>query len=287
MTMKRLTVVFVFFCLPAFAEELNDVEAREKCKTVDSVFVQGDALQDSEKVSGSGSRSVFLSAKWKHLAIISFEVEPDVLEPYVPLGTELDFHNGKTYISLVAFLFEDTKVFGLVPAFFYRDFEEINLRFYVVKKEGRQTKRGVVFIKEIVPSRLLAWVARFFYHENYVALPTSHTISVGSSYEYRWGQSSLVVRSSGKQFYPEENSFERWITEHYWGYTRVSSSETLEYEVKHPVWDVYEVTDHQLRGDFAALYGKEFESFMKGQPASVILAQGSKVSVHWPTKMCK
>ncbi len=228
------------------------------------------------------SQPVFLSARWVHLALVSFEIAPNILKPYIPVGTTPDFYEGKTYVSLVAFLFEDTRAFGLIPALFHQDFEEINLRFYVTRKETGHTKRGVVFIKEIVPKSFLAWLARTVYRENYVTLPTSHHITQGSSYEYRWGDSRLRVNASGKQLEAPADSFERWITEHYWGYTRVSAEKTLEYEVKHPVWHLYEVTDHHLEVE-GALYGSEFQPYVKGKPSSVILAQGSTVSVHWPT----
>ena len=226
------------------------------------------------------SRPVFLSANWIHLVLVNFEVDPKILFPHLPVSIELDFFDKKTYVSLVAFLFENTKVFGFVPAFFHRDFEEINLRFYVVRRENNCIKRGVVFIKEIVPKPLLSWVARTFYHENYVSMPTSHLINVGRSYEYRWGGHHLRVDSNGTELETQEDSLERWITEHYWGYTKLGATQTLEYEVKHPLWSLYEVTNCELDIDFPNLYGKEFQLCMEKSPSSVFLAQGSKVSVH-------
>ncbi len=120
-----------------------------------------------------------LSAHWVDLVFISFEVDPKILAPHLPYGTTLDFFHGKTYISLVAFLFKDTKLVGRIPAIFHRNFEEINLRFYVLRQEGQNLKRGVVFIKEFVPKPLLAWVARTFYHENYASLPIYSKIKRG------------------------------------------------------------------------------------------------------------
>ena len=282
------------------------------------------------------SRPVFLSSKWVHLVFANFEIDPHFLQPHIPAGTELDFFNGKTYVSLVAFLFEDTKILGVVPAFFHQDFEEINLRFYVLRSENGHTKRGVVFIKEIVPKPFLAWVARTFYHENYIAMPTLHimtrppvtasplderrgadeerpkayfsyvggkrrgrqqslsprgeplplhNINVGVQHKYQWGPFSMEVRSEGKLLEAKEASFERWITEHYWGYTRVAPKKTLEYEVKHPIWDLYEVTGHCLKVDFPKLYGQEFQLDMEQGPSSVFLARGSEVTVHWPSQI--
>ena len=115
--------------------------------------------------------TTFLTANWEYLAMINYETDPNILNPYVPPGTELDVWKGKTYISIVGFLFKNTRVKGVkIP--FHSNFEEINLRFYVRFNSQGQWKRGVVFIKEIVPKKAIAFVARSIYNENYIALPT-------------------------------------------------------------------------------------------------------------------
>src|SRR5436305_10870786 len=130
---------------------------------------------------------VFLTAAWHHLVMLNYEVPPALLASRVPAGTSLDFWNGKTYLSVVGFLFLQTKVLG-IPIPFHRDFEEVNLRFYLRREE----RRGVGFIKEIVPLRAIAAVARIVYNENYVALPMRHRIepaaplAAGTRVEYGW-----------------------------------------------------------------------------------------------------
>jgi uncharacterized protein len=228
------------------------------------------------------SKSIFLAAEWRHLCLLNYEVDPSLLISHLPYGTELDFHEGKTYVSLVAFMFYRTKMFGKIPAFFHGTFEEINLRFYVVRQDNGVTKRGVVFIKEVVPKPILAWLARHFYKENYVSMETANLIEQGKSYEYRWGENSLNVKANGKVLHAEPGTAERWITEHYWGYTQVSAKKTFEYEVKHPIWDLWGVESHNLTADIEALYGKKFESTFTRQPNSVFLANGSDVTVHFP-----
>lgn len=229
------------------------------------------------------SRPVFLSSQWIHIIFVNYEIDPKLLESHIPKGTELDFFNGKTYVSLVAFLFADLKAMGFVPAFFNRNFEEINLRFYVVRREKNHIKRGVVFIKEVISKPLVAWLANHLYYENYITMPTSHHLDIRKKYQYRWGKSDVTVNSSGKKLNVKEDSFERWITEHYWGYTKARPGKTLEYEVKHPIWNLYEVTSHSLNMNFPESFGQEYQTYMRDEPASVMLAQGSKVSVHWPT----
>ncbi len=117
----------------------------------------------------------FLTANWRYLAMLNFVVDPAIVAPLVPSGTELDYENGETFVSVVGFLFLDTRILGL-PIPLHRDFEEVNLRFYVRKKSADTWRRGVVFVRELVPRRAIALVARAFYGENYLALPMKHEI---------------------------------------------------------------------------------------------------------------
>jgi uncharacterized protein len=105
------------------------------------------------------SRKPFLTAEWRRLVMANFEIDGDALAPFVPSGVELDVWRGRNYVSLVGFLFLKTRVLGAaVP--WHENFEEVNLRFYVRRKVGAEWRRGVVFVKEIVPRRLIAWTAR-------------------------------------------------------------------------------------------------------------------------------
>jgi uncharacterized protein YqjF (DUF2071 family) len=72
------------------------------------------------------SARVFLTAEWRHLAMLNYIIDPALLKPLVPAGTELDFWGGQTYVSMVGFLFLNTRVRG-IPIPFHRNFEEINL----------------------------------------------------------------------------------------------------------------------------------------------------------------
>lgn len=118
----------------------------------------------------------FLTAEWRDLAMLNFAIDPAILAPLVPRGTELDSWHATTYVSLVGFRFLRTRLLGL-PVPWHRDFEEVNLRFYVRRREGGELRRGVVFIRELVPRRAIAAVARVWYNEPYIALPMRHRIS--------------------------------------------------------------------------------------------------------------
>jgi uncharacterized protein YqjF (DUF2071 family) len=226
----------------------------------------------------------FLTAQWRHLAMVNFEIDPRVLQPLVPHGTELDCWQGRSFVSIVGFLFLDTRVHGYaIP--YHRDFEEVNLRFYVRRRADEGWRRAVVFVKEIVPRAAIAMTARWLYGENYVALPMRHRIEEGpdeKTVSYGWrlrGQEHRLDMSvTGTPLDVIAGSEEEFITEHDWGYVRGKET-TIEYRVEHPRWQVRSATSARLSADVAALYGKEFIESLTGNPSSAFLTEGSDVSV--------
>ncbi|MGO9647802.1 MAG: YqjF family protein [Terriglobales bacterium] len=236
-----------------------------------------------ERLQPSG---IFLTAEWCDLAILNYEVDPSLLRKLVPSGTELDSWNGKTFISLVGFRFLKTKVRG-VSLPFHRNFEEVNLRFYVRRSDGNQVKRGVVFIREIVPRWLIAAVARIVYNERYVALPMEHAIERNGSaltVEYEWkrgiSRNRISVTAKGSPVLPASGSQEQFITEHYWGYAAQKDGGCIEYQVEHPPWKVWATAKAMFEGAMKELYGRELDAVLKRPPYSAFLAEGSNVSVH-------
>ncbi|MEY2527546.1 MAG: uncharacterized protein QOE73_2317 [Verrucomicrobiota bacterium] len=226
----------------------------------------------------------FLTANWRYLAMLNFVVDPALLAPLVPPGTELDYGDGETFISVVGFLFLDTRLLGL-PIPLHRDFEEVNLRFYVRKKSADTWRRGVVFLREIVPRRAIALVARAFYGEHYLALPMKHEIEhvdLKLSVEYSWRRGrkweSLKITARGEPQNIAAGSHAEFITEHYWGYTCVGSG-CSEYRVEHPRWKVWNAETFELRADVATLYGKEFADTLNQSPRSAFIADGSPIRI--------
>lgn len=227
----------------------------------------------------------FLKAEWKNLALFNYEVDAKILEKYVPVGTEIDFWNNKCYVSLVSFMFKNTKVLGIkVP--FHVDFEEVNLRFYVKRFENGEWKRGVVFIKEIVPKRAITFIANTLYQEHYETQKMRHEIFEDDKtktfiYQWRnkekWNTIQLETKKDLKKI--EIDSEAEFITEHYFGYTKIDDVTTFEYEVKHPRWEQLEVLNHTVDIDFRETYGHDFEFLKTSNPTSVFLAKGSKVRV--------
>ncbi len=229
----------------------------------------------------------FLTAEWRHLVMLNYEINPARLLPFVPRGTELDTWNGKTLVSLVGFLFLDTRLLGW-PVPFHRNFEELNLRFYVRRCGPDGWRRGVVFIKEIVPRFAIAAVARWLYNEQYIALPMRHSISAtapGSAprVEYSWRHhgrwNRLTAQTTGELQAIAPGSEEEFITEHYWGYTAQRDGGCLEYQVEHPPWRVWQVGECSLDCHAVELYGAEFGAVLSGKPSSAFVAEGSPVIV--------
>lgn len=235
---------------------------------------------------------IFLTAEWRYLAMLNYEIDPALLVPMVPAGTELDSWNGKTFLSLVGFLFRNTRISG-IPIPFHRHFEEVNLRFYVRRKTDDSWRRGVVFIKEIAPKKAVAFVARTFYNENYIALPMRHRIerngeeikSISYHWQYDRQEFFLRVATRGEPQPPIDGSLQEFITEHYWGYATQRDDSTKEYRVEHPCWNVWETDASEFHGDVAGLYGNEFCKLLDCPPSSAFLADGSHVKVYKGAKL--
>ena len=235
----------------------------------------------------------FLTAEWRYLAMLNYEIDPACLLSYLPNGTELDCWNGKTFVSLVAFLFINTKILGWsIP--FHRSFEEINLRFYVRRLAPEGWRRGVVFIKEIVPRAAIAVVARRVYNENYVALPMRHEVTANFAppslvvdYSWRFNEkwNQLQVKTKGDLQPIAPGSEEEFITEHYWGYTAQRDGGCLEYQVEHPPWRVWQVRESILDCNVSGLYGDIFVESLGAAPSSAFLAEGSAVVVRKGVKL--
>ena len=232
----------------------------------------------------------FLNARWQNLIMANYEINPRVLLPYLPKGVELDYFHGKTFVSLVGFLFKDSSIFNF-PIPYIGTFEEVNLRFYVVRKVGSEVRRGVVFINETVPNKIVAWVANKLYREHYIAIPTKHKwtdLTDKKEIEYQWKVKSRwnnikVVASTTKQKIVA-GSMEEFIFEHYYGYTKVNSNHSIEYRINHPSWEINPIQEYSIDCDFAAFYGTDFDMLNNKKPQSIMLAEGSEISVDWKRK---
>lgn len=229
---------------------------------------------------------IFLSAEWRDLVMLNYEVDPALVARYVPHGTDLDAFEGRVYVSLVGFRFLRTKLFGFVPLPFHTNFDEVNLRFYVKRCEGDAERRGVVFIREIVPRFAVAHLARLAYGEKYVCHPMRHAVranGAGITAQYQWqlGRQwcGLRAEASSAPAYAAEGSVEQFITEHYWGYSAQRNGGCVEYHVAHERWRVWRSTTAAFEGDAGSLYGAELGRVLRRSPDSAFIADGSPVLV--------
>jgi uncharacterized protein YqjF (DUF2071 family) len=246
---------------------------------------------------GTGTGEIFkpfLTAEWRDLAMLNYEIEPAVLAPYLPGGVELDTWHGRTFASLVGFLFLNARPLGVsIP--YHRDFEEVNLRFYVRRKGPEGWRRGVVFVKEIVPRWAIAMAARLAYGERYVAIPMRRRVEMeahglrpegrlSGEVEYAWRFAGrwnrLFARTQGEPQPLVPGSEEAFITEHYWGYAARRGGRTIEYRVEHPSWSVWQVSQSAAEIDIRSLYGPQFHESLSAPPASAFVADGSAVTVY-------
>ncbi len=235
----------------------------------------------------------FLTAAWRQLVFINYEVSPDLLAEYVPFGTELDFYEGKCYVSIIAFLFTDTKIKGIkIP--FHVNFEEVNLRFYVKRQDGNLWKRGAVFIKEVVPKPAISFVANALYNESYETLPMKHhwlETNTEREVSYQWKKDKRwqFVKATAalqEETIPKGSEME-FISEHYWGYASPSPSKTNEYEVTHPRWNHYPIKSVDFDIDFKSMYGAKWEFLKYQEPTSTYLIKGSAITIEGKTVLKK
>lgn len=214
----------------------------------------------------------------------NYAIDKEVLKKYLPHKTEIDIWEDTCYVSLVGFMFLNTKLKGFsIP--FHANFEEVNLRFYVRYRDHDGWKRGVVFIKEIVPKPALTFIANTIYKEKYETMPMNHSWLTREDtlmVEYQWKKNewnSFRVKASRYGMEIKDGSEEEFITEHFWGYTFVSKSKTSEYGVEHPRWKIYPVREHSIDVNFGNVYGKDFNFLLHEKPKSVFLAEGSEIVV--------
>ena len=236
-----------------------------------------------------------ISAHWRNVAILSWPAGDDPLAPFLPTGLSLDRWNGKAYVSLVCLLMENVRFVGL-PAL-PRKFAEINVRFYVRPADPRDDRIGVVFLKQIVSNRCVAFAGRRLFREPMLSAAVSHDFKPADPVDepdtrhlcYQWRNRGRVeglrITGCGETYYAEPDSLDEFLTARYWGYNRQSGGAARAYRISRDPWPLVPVVEHDLECDAEALCGSEFADVMAGPPASALLALGSASRVHWPTKL--
>ena len=231
----------------------------------------------------------FLTADWRYLLMLNYAVEPDLLRPRVPAGVELEHWNGKTFVSMVGFLFQRTTVLGF-RAPFHTDFEEVNLRFYVRRRGPEGWRRGVVFIKEIVPRIVIATVARVCYNEptRRCQCATGSTWKTASCETAALSNIRGVTKVIGTRFAPPRSVLriprakiqKRNSSQSITGVTprkRMADAWNIASSIR--VGTYGRSAMRILKCDVASLYGTKFVDPLGASPESAFIADGSAVTV--------
>lgn len=231
----------------------------------------------------TGDRRPFLTARWANLAMVNYAIDPEILQPILPVDCSPDLReDGMARCSLVAFEFRSARVFGLRwPG--HVDFPEFNLRCYVRRGE----RRGVFFVRELVPRRAIAWAARWIYNEPYAVarmrcstVVTDRAITVDHEFRANGAWQKLKVSADAPAEMPAVGDPADWYKEHCWGFGTSHRGRALTYEVRHPRWAIHpNARVDELRIDAERLYGPRWARLCDAPPESVLLAQGSAVSV--------
>jgi uncharacterized protein YqjF (DUF2071 family) len=228
----------------------------------------------------------FLTGQFRHIILLNYETDPLLLTPYLPARTELDFHNGNTYLSLVGLQSFALRVYSL-PFPFYRHHAQVNLRFYVRYRTGPTSWRhGVVFINQIIPHRVIAWAVHRIFKETVICRRVDERIEkTGSNrelveYSWPWLQHRLYIRTAFRRHEQERvpAADRDFFVQRYWGYSGLRGGGCLEYNFSHPPWDTY-------RGDVAAaaavreFYGPPFSEILRSDPDSAFGCSGSEITL--------
>jgi uncharacterized protein YqjF (DUF2071 family) len=184
-------------------------------------------------------------AGWDRVFMLHYEVDPDALQPQVPFP--LDLHEGRGYVSLVAFTLRDLRFFAGGPAFSTHAF--LNVRTYV---EGN----GIYFLAEFLTNPFCVFLGPRLY-----GLP------------YRWGRLDYrhgderiegSVESGGAAFRyrgtvgnARIDGLDEFLLERYTAFTRRGATERL-FHVWHEPWRMAEVEAEILDDTLIATTGPWF-----------------------------
>ena len=224
----------------------------------------------------------FLTARWSNLVLLTFEVPEQLVRSHVTADIDLDRWNGRTHVSLVALEMLDVRVLGLrIPGF--TTHPQVNFRVYV----RPHAAPAVWFVRELVPSRLIAAVGRLLYREPFQAARLEARFAESAddvTAEYRFGPGAhryhVLVTGSRSAAVPPTTSFEHYLKERTSGCRTDRQRRLQTFRVQHPPWAVREVMRVDYDVDFGALYGQEWSFLNDRKPVSVIFAVGSEVAVY-------
>ncbi len=233
-------------------------------------------------------RPTLFTANWTDLAAFNYTISPSILRPYIPSDIQLDSFNDETYLSVIALRFGDCSLLGTVPLFLQPTFPMIAFRIYVKRTDSEgNTRRGTMFLKEIVPHPSFKMTARFLGKRTVHRAPVTSNISRGSSYLFWWGRIAdnnwLEATVEGEAFETKPDTLEDFIFEKEWDFVPFKGRHALQYQAVHPRWKTWNARNFEAHINLRGVLPNEIAKAVSKTPASVIIAEGSRVRVGFPS----
>ena len=240
-------------------------------------------MTENAGLGGAFWGRALVSVEWRKLCYVSYAVDPALLASHIPPGVSLETLDGQAIMSLIAWSANYPQVFGVPLPGALRS-TEMALRYFV--REG--PRRGAVTLFEDSSSPFAMLAARALFREPTRHAPmTSRVEQTGSALSCHYtidraGTHSVSVRARAEARPPDRQSTAYLVVQRPYGYASSSRGELLRYDLDHPVWDTYDVIEHDVRVDFGALYGEPWSFLSTLRPLSVVLAEGSAVRASLP-----
>ena len=254
------------------------------------------AIASSEKKAvNPKQRGTLLKARFSEIVALNFVIDPEILKPYVPKKLELDFFENETYVSLVAIVLKNIRVWGL-PIQLPGQFGEFNLRFYVRRADGTKYQRGVCFLRDYVSSKSAAWILGSLFKADFRTVKmqyentgfNSRNLSVIPTADYQWKLEDhwnrIRVKARKRMKKTGPGTKVGFILEHANKYSSRGGA-TYEYSGSQPKWTIWDAAQANFTCDVKRLFGAEFVKPLATRPTSVFVATGSDVTVYRGTKL--
>lgn len=245
------------------------------------------------KPRDEATEKVLLTTQLSDVVALNFRIDPRVLRRRVPKGLELRTFEGDAYVSLVAMVLRKVKVWGF-PVSVAGGFGELNLRYYVRRKDGDGYQNGACFLKDYISSASAAWILSSVFKTDFDRLKMKRENTGFNSkddgaipkVDYRWtvGENSNRIRIKARKKLGDisPNSKVGFILDNNNEYSR-RDGKTYEYRVQHPKWTIWDAAQANFTCDVEKLFGKEFVKPLSRRPVSVFVSSGSNVTIHRPT----
>ena len=246
----------------------------------------------STSQSSDSKNKPLLKAEYSDLVAINFQIDDHLLKPLVPVGLELDYFDGDTFVSLVTMKIKRMKIWG-IPFSVIPAFPEISLRFYVRRTTGDKSENGTCLIKDFVGGATAAWYLRTQFNSEFTKLKIQGQskgfgIDEIPEVEYRWKHddqwNNLRVRARSRITNTGKGTKVGFILDHS-NYFASQKGRTIAYRVERPQWEVWDAAQANFNCDVKNLFGRAFIKPLSKRPASVFVSAGSHVTVYRPIEI--